>query len=168
MAMALAASMLLPPPRPTTKSQPSARAKAAPVHDVVQHGVCQDLVEHGVGDPGLGQLVLDDVQVAVGAGGLAGGNDDEGLLAGADAACAASGWPPGRRRSWWERGTKSSRSILLSDSYGATKRPVSRPSLYHGTRLGASPRWAFCGNLPGKICGKILQTPPLHFPAGLL
>ena len=56
--------------------------KGGPVHDVVQHGVCQDLVEHGVGDPGLGQLVLDDVQVAVGAGGLAGGNDDEGLLAG--------------------------------------------------------------------------------------
>ena len=56
--------------------------KSGPVHDVVQHGVCQDLVEHGVGDPGLGQLVLDDVQVAIGAGGLAGGNDDEGLLAG--------------------------------------------------------------------------------------
>ena len=41
-----------------------------------------ELVEDGESHPGLGQLVLDGVQVAVGPGGLAAGDDDEGLFAG--------------------------------------------------------------------------------------
>ena len=52
------------------------------VHHVGNDGVGQDLVKNGVLHAGLGQLVLDGVQVAVGPGGLAAGNDDEGLLAG--------------------------------------------------------------------------------------
>lgn len=51
------------------------------VHHIVQDGVGQNLVKHGVGHPGLGQLVLHNVQVAVGPGGFAAGNDDQGMLA---------------------------------------------------------------------------------------
>ena len=53
----------------------------SPVHDVVQHRIGQDLVKDDGLYAGLGQLVLDDIQVAVGPGGLAAGDDDEGLFA---------------------------------------------------------------------------------------
>ena len=43
MAMALAASMLLPPPRPRTKSQPFSRAKAAPAMTVSTTGLAETL-----------------------------------------------------------------------------------------------------------------------------
>ena len=51
MAMALAASMLLPPPRPRTKSQPLARAKAAPSITVSTTGLADTLSKTAYSTP---------------------------------------------------------------------------------------------------------------------
>ena len=137
------------------------------VHHIVQDGVGQNLVKHGVGHPGLGQLVLHNVQVAVGPGGFAAGNDDQGMLARQTLLVQLLDRALAKDQVGGNVERKAHGSILLSVFHGRQNANFTS-SLYHGTLPGASPLLSFFQNFSLKISFEIRQNFPLQFPSPLL